>query len=320
MSRELPGSIPGVVEVEVLRGADAPAGAIPELLVEVPHGADRRAHYDALRARLQGALPEGLERFFHVNTDVGAWQFGRATAEAVLAAAPRRSALLLRCLVPRTFVDCNRPADCTGSDLTQGGVTAGIPAYVHDDRDRALLLELHRAYVQAAEAAYRAVCGAGGVALVPHTYAPRSVGISKVEDDIVDRLRWAYEPDRYATWVERAEVDLLTRDGEGRLLAPAGVEERLIAAFSAVGLTAKTNDTYYLHPSTLGHGWSVAYPGQLVCLEVRRDLLVETWRPFEEMDLAPAGVERVAGVLAPALEELLARCRAPGGLTPWPTL
>ena len=67
----------GVVDVEIVRGARARPDAPPDLLVEVPHGADRRAHYDALRARLRGDLPADLHAFFHVNTDVGAWQLGR---------------------------------------------------------------------------------------------------------------------------------------------------------------------------------------------------------------------------------------------------
>ncbi len=303
----LPSSIEGVVTVELLRGAEAPPAAVPDLLVEVPHGADLRAHYDALRARLLGELPADLHCFFHINTDVGAWAYGRATAEAILAADPRRSALLLRCLIPRTFVDCNRRAEHEGSDLAQGGLTAGIPSYVTDPRDRPLLLELHAAYVGAAQAAFAAVCGRGGLALLPHTYGPRTLGIERVDATIVEQLRWACEPEREATWPLRAEVDLLTREGDGTVLAPPGLEEELQAAFAAAGFAAKANDTYHLHPASLGHAWSAAHPGQVVSLEVRRDLLVPEWRPFEEMLPEPERVARVAAVLAPALA---ARLRA----------
>ena len=301
----VPASVDDVVHVELLRGAEAPEGAAPDLLVEVPHGADRRAHYDRLRGRLVGQLPEGLEAFFHVNTDVGAWQVGRATAEALLAAAPRRSALVLRCLIPRTFVDCNRPPDYEGGDLTQGGLTAGIPVYVRDERDRALLLDLHRQYVRAAEAAYAAVCGQGGLALVPHTYGPRTVGITKVEDDIVDKLRWAYEPARVEEWPLRPEVDLLTRDGEGRVLAPKGVEDALLTAFTAAGFDPKVTETYHLNAGSLAYDWCQRYPDRVTCLEVRRDLLVERWDPFVEMQPDPARVDQLAKVLAPVLERAI---------------
>lgn len=297
----LPTSIDGVLDVELLRGAEAPADSQPDLLVEVPHGADRRSHYDALRARLQGELPADLHCFFHMNTDVGAWSYGRAAAELVLEAQPTRTALILRCLLPRTFVDCNRPADFEGTQLTSGGLTAGVPSYVTDERDLALLLDLHRTYVQAVAEAYGAVCGEGGRALVPHTYGPETLPIQSVGADIVEQLRWAYAPEQAEQRQPRAEVDLLTRDKEGLLYAPPGAEEALLAGFAAAGFQAVANDTYCLVPAALGYQWSTSYPGQVLTLEVRRDLLVERWDPFEEMLPVPEKVARVAQVLAPVL-------------------
>jgi hypothetical protein len=296
-----PAPVEDVVDVELLRGADADPDAVPELLVEVPHGADERRHYDALRSRLVGDLPDDLHLFFHLNTDVGAWAYGRATALAWLAVHPERSALIVRSLIPRTFVDCNRLADYRGGKLDEGALTPGIPSYVRHEGDLALLMERHRAYVEVATRAFADVCGAGGLALVPHTYGPRTLGIDAIDDQIVEKLRWACAPERHDTWPLRAEVDLLTRDGDGKLFAPAGVEERLLAGFAAAGFEAKANDTYFLHPSTLGHAWSVAYPGKVVSLEVRRDLLVEQWRPFEEMVALPEPCERVAKVLVGVL-------------------
>lgn len=296
-----PASIADVVDVELLRGADADPDQVPELLVEVPHGADERRHYDALRARLVGDLPDDLHLFFHLNTDVGAWAYGRATALAWLDVHPERSALIVRSLIPRTFVDCNRLAEYRGGKLDEGALTPGIPSYVRHEADLALLMDRHRAYVEVATRAFADVCGAGGLALVPHTYGPRTLGIDAIDDDIVTKLRWACEPQRHDTWPLRTEVDLLTRDGDGKLFAPEGAEERLVAGFAEAGFEAKANDTYFLHPGTLGHAWSVAYPGQVLSLEVRRDLLVEAWRPFEEM-LALAGpCERVAKVLVGVL-------------------
>ncbi len=301
----IPESRAGVVAVERLEGAEATADTPPTLLVEVPHGADQRAHYDALHARMMGSFPAGLEIFFHVNTDEGAWDYGRATAEQVLAACPGRAALLVRSLIPRTFIDCNRPADFEGSDLTKGGLSSGMHTYVHDERDRALLRELHASYIEAAAQAFAAVCGNGGVALVPHTYSPRSVGIPEVDDSIVEKLRAAYVPDVFASWPERAAVDLLTRDGEGRLLAPEGAEEELIAAFAAAGFEARCNDTYFIHPASLGHRWSTGYPGQVLCLELRRDLVIPAWRPFEENTADPEQARLFASILAPTLVRLL---------------
>jgi hypothetical protein len=293
-------SIDGVVSVEVLRGSDAGEDDRPALLVEVPHGADRRAHYDALADRLQGQLPDDLHAFFHVNTDVGAWAYGRATASALLQARPALSALLVRSLIPRTLIDCNRPATGEGGDLAHGGVTAGIPPYVTDERDLKLLTTLHRQYIEVAEAAYAWVCGGGGLALNPHTYGPRSLGIARVDGEIVKNLRWACAPERHDTWPLRAEIDLLTRDQDGKLYAPEGIEEALSAAFTEAGFEPLANDTYCLHPATMGYVFSARHPGRVVCLEVRRDLLTD-WDPLNEMIPDDGRVARVVTPLTKAL-------------------
>lgn len=298
-------SIEGVVSVERLEGAEATAQTAPSLLLEVPHGADRRHHYDALVTQLVGDLPEDLHYFFHLNTDVGAWDFGRASIEALLKQETTRAALLVRSLIPRTLIDCNRPATSGGGDLAAGGVTAGIPSYIEHAEDRALLTGLHQQYVTVAEEAYAAVLGGrDGLALVPHTYGPRSLGIKSVGRDIVDQLKWACAPERVDTWPMRAEVDLLTRNEAGECLAPTGAEESFTAAFEAAGFSPKCNDTYYLHPATLGHDFSARYPQQIVCLEVRRDLLVD-WDPFTEMVAKPDAVGEVAQAVVQGLLPLL---------------
>lgn len=294
--------VDGVATVELLRGAQATEATPPTLLVEVPHGADRRAHYDALRARMQGDLPDDLHCFFHINTDVGAYDYGRAAALRVLQDHPERTAIVVRSLIPRTLVDCNRPAAYDGGDLQRGALTAGVPAYIDDARDRALLLALHKQYVDVARAAFELVCGKnGGIAMIPHTYGPRTLGIQGVGRDIVEQLRWACAPEREATWPLRADVDLLTHDPDGRDWSPPGMVARLVEGFAGLGLQTKSNDAYNLHPASLGHGWSVAYPGRVLCLEVRRDHLVPSWTPFLEMVADPAKVDPIAAVLGGVL-------------------
>jgi hypothetical protein len=293
-------SRPHVVSVEVVTGAAARPDDPPDLLVEVPHGADERPHYDTLLGRLRGRVPAGLEAFFWVNTDVGAWAYGRTTARLFVEQNPTKSALVVRCLLPRTFVDCNRVTSFDGGDLAAGKLTACIPSYVEDADDRALLLSLHAEYTATARAAYARVCGHGGFALVPHTYQPRSLGIDRVDGDIVAKLHAACDDGREASWPLRPEIDLLTRDGERRELGPAGMEAAVLAAFTAAGFTPEVTRTYHLTAETLGHAWSVAYPGRVFCLEVRRDLLVDEWRPLEPKTVDDAKVARVAEVLAPA--------------------
>lgn len=297
-------SIPGVVHIETIAGAKAGG---PRLLIEVPHGADERTHYDALLARMKGTLPADLHCFFHVNTDVGAWALGKAVATKLVADDETLSVVLLRSLIPRTFIDCNRPPTGGGDDLAAGGLTAGIPSYITDDDDRALLLQLHQAYIAAAEAAYATVCGENdGFALVPHTYGPRTMGIPSIGADIVEKLRWACEPEREKTWPLRAEVDLLTRDGDGVDWSPKGTEANLLAAYSGAGVDVHANHTYHLHPSSIGHTWSVRYAHKVLCFEVRRDLIVEAWTPFEEMRAVDAKLTPFVQPLATEMARLLA--------------
>jgi hypothetical protein len=311
----LPSSIDsrdGVVTVELLCGAAATPSTPPEFLVEVPHGACRRAHYDALRSRMKGDLPDDLHCFFHINTDVGAWEYGRATALRVLAEHPKKSALVVRSLIPRTLIDCNRPATRAGGDLQKGALTAGVPSYIDHVDDHALLVSLHQHYVDVADAAFELVCGKnGGLAVIPHTYGPRTLGISGVGRDIVAQLRHACAPERESTWPLRADVDFLTHDPDGKDWSPPGLVATLVDAFAALGLEAKSNHAYNLHPASLGHTWSTRYPGRVLCLEVRRDHLVQQWTPFEEMTVVADRVDRVADALAPAVSRMLSGPSSP---------
>jgi hypothetical protein len=297
-----------VAHVERIDGPSADPRAAPALLIEVPHGADRRAHYDALRARMIGELPADLHVFFHVNTDVAAWDYGRRVAEKVIAARPDRSALLVRCLVPRTLIDTNRLEESTDG-LASGGMTAGVAPYVRHRDDIALLVALHREYVALVERAYAEVCDAGGLALCPHTYGPRSMGIDAIDERIVDALRRAHEPDEWARWPVRPEIDLITRAPGGVVLAPEDLVRDVIAGYRAIGIAPAECATYELHPSTQTARWSARWPSHVLCLEVRRDLLVERYTPFEEMHAAPDAVERIATPLAVAIDRWLAARR-----------
>jgi hypothetical protein len=288
-------SIPDVAEVVCLGGPGAAPGGTEAVLIEVPHGADEPEHYDRLRAELRGDLPSDLDHFFQVNTDVGAWALGRGIAERYLQRHPARSVLLLRSLIPRTFIDCNRPATEDAEVLTPG-----IPAYVTDPHDRALLVDRHARYVALAQSAYGRVCGRGGFAVIPHTYGPRTMGITKVGADIVEQLHRELAPGRVEQLPLRAEVDLLTREPDGRLLAPEWAEG-LVAAFATAGFAAAVNGTYSLHPAALGHRWSSTWRGRVLTFEVRRDLLVEEWLPFAPKTLRPEPIDAVARVIAPAL-------------------
>lgn len=293
-------SLPDVCDVALVRGPRA--GDVPDLLLEVPHGATRAADFDRLRDELRGPFPADLREFFFVNTDVGAPEVARRVAERVVADDPRRSAVVIRCLVPRTFVDCNRILD----EATQarasapGELTPGLHAWVRHPEDRRLLLARHRAYRALVEETCDRVCGRGGQAVMVHSYAPRSVDVP-VDERIVEHLRKAYAPERLTSWPLRAPVDLIVDTPEGERLASAELVARVTSGFTAAGFAVVHNGAYSLHPATLAAVLARRHRGRTLCLELRRDLLVPEFTPFAEMRADAARVDRVAAPLAAAL-------------------
>ena len=194
---ELIRSRAGVCDVEYLRGAAADAQAPPDLLLEVAHGATRAQHFTGLRSELRGSYGDDLLDFFFVNTDVGAPELARAVAERVVKSQPRRSALVVRCALPRTFVDCNRKIDRTAVPKASraGEMTPGMPPWVQERHDQELLLERYFAYRDTVTAAFEQTTANGGLALFVHTYAPRSIDVP-VDANIGKSLRAAYAADR----------------------------------------------------------------------------------------------------------------------------
>ncbi len=293
-------SILGVVDVVEVRGVAASADAVPRLLFEVAHGADQRSHYDDWMQRLVGPFPEGLVDFFHANTDEGAWDIACATAQSFVARRPTEVVRLLRCLIPRTFIDCNRVLD--GDASAHGGdVTAGLPVYVDHPEDVRLLQQHHAQYTAVVDAALAEVVAAGGFAVLPHTYAPREVGIASVGRDIVSQMHRVWGPALVETWPLRPDVDLITLDGDRVRQCPLGVVEPLIEGFATLGWVAQECGTYWLHPATRAAALSARYPGRLICFEVRRDLVMQDWVPFSPCRPNEPVVAKVAEVLADVL-------------------
>jgi predicted N-formylglutamate amidohydrolase len=300
-------AIPDVCDVTHVRGRAAAPDAVPDLLVEVPHGATLAAHFAAVRGRLRGSYPDDLQDFFFVNTDVGAPEAALALAERLVAAEPRKSAVVLRCLIPRTFVDCNRIIDAAAEPKASaaGEMTPGLHVYVRDAHDRRLLLELYAAYRALVTAAFAEVCGQGGLGLMLHSYAPRSIDVP-VDERVVERLRREYEPDRIEAWPLRAEVDLIANDPDGKPMASPDLMAGVRAELSTAGYQVEVNATYALHPVTLAHAFAGQHPASTLCLEVRRDLLVREFTPFAEMNADPDKVERAAKALAAGVAGALA--------------
>ena len=100
-------------------------------------------------------------------------------------------------------------------------------------------------------------------------------------------------------------VSLITDTPDGRDLSPPGLAAALIAAYAEEGLNAVRGGTYSLHPATAACASAQRWPGRLLCLELRRDLLVERWTPFSPMQAAPDAVARLSGPLIQALHAAL---------------
>lgn len=299
----LPGSSSEILEVDVIRGRRA--GEAPDLIIEIPHGATATADYDAYARKLTSPLPDGLVDFFHVNTDTGAPELARAVAERWVADDPVRSVAILRCRVPRTFIDCNRRIEASSADFKEGKVTPGLMPWITTPEDRALLRSAYDRYTGAVRGALSSLAP-GGALLMLHSYAPRTVDV-EVDLQIVASLRRAYEPAIEPTWPLRPEVDIISRELDGTSRAPEVVVATLREALAEVGVEVADSTTYPLHPSTLAHAYVAAHPGRALCVEVRRDLLADPFEPFAQMTIGDAKLAR----LAPAFARALARWFTP---------
>jgi hypothetical protein len=295
-------SVPHVCDVEYVRGAAAARNSAPDLLLEVAHGATRARDFDGWRERLRGTYGDDLRDFFFVNTDVGAPELAVAVARQVVARAPRRTAVVVRCLVPRTLVDCNRRVERTAvaAASSAGQMTPGLQPWVQDPADRDALLDAYFAYRDTVTAAFAQVAAANGPVLFVHSYAPRSIDVA-VDAHIGATLRAAYAPDRIGSWPLRPPVDLILRDPDGKLLASPELARAAADGYRAAGFDVTENATYPLHPVTLAHAFAVQRPDATLCLELRRDLLVPEFVPFVELHADAAKIERAAAPLAAAV-------------------
>ena len=298
MTLTLP-SIPEIVDALVVRGAGARPDAPIDLLIEIPHGATRTDDYTRLAAKLTSPLPDGLVDFFHVNTDAGAPELGDAIAHRLVAAEPARSVAVLRCRIPRTFIDCNRRIDASPEDFKAGKVGPGLMPWITSPEDRALLRAAYDLYVGAVRAATAALAPDGAMVML-HTYAPRTVDV-EVDLQIVESLRRAYQPEVESTWPLRPEIDVISRELDGTEHAPMAVVEPLRQAFAGLGMEVADGATYPLHPSTLAFEHVRARPGRTLCVEVRRDLLADPYEPFAEMRIGAAKIEQLVGPFVRAL-------------------
>lgn len=291
-------SIPGLTEVRWYPGRSGPV-----LLLECPHGATSTQEYTAVAETLSSSLPDDLIDFFYVNTDFATPECATQLAEAIQRLDPRISILILRCRLPRTFVDCNRTLEGGTENMT-----AAIPSYIDDAGDRRSLAEQHRRYLEQATLAYAfAIDEGGGTAIALHSYAPRSVGIAIVDDHIVAALHDAYRPEQFDHWPQRPEVELITTDAAGNCQLGDTWLASLRDSYRDADIPLAENETYQLHDGTLAAEFSRRYPGQVLCIEFNRLRLAKEYRPFVELKADPASVARYVTPLARATTRELVR-------------
>ena len=180
------------------------------------------------------------------------------------------------------------------------GLTPGLQPYILDRADQSALRLLHARYTEAVQHAMDEVLGRGGRAVIPHTYAPRSVPIDTIDADIVRNLDRVYAPEVIGTCPLRPELDLVTRTPEDVDLSIPGVADAMIAACREVGIAAERDGSYRLHPVTMGARWANAWPGQTLCFEVRRDLVTH-WDPFVPKRLRLDRIRQLGSVAADVL-------------------
>ena len=295
-------TLEGVCELTHFAPSGTPSGY---LLIDIPHGATRRADYDAVAARMKGELPAQLDHFFSVNTDIGAPEAGAWLGETL--SGKGVYVVLARCLIPRTFIDTNRIVVERASDgRLVGGMTPAVPGYINHPEDVAWLEMQHTSHARLVNRAYQIICGElGGLSLQLHSYAPKSVDISRTDAQIVEALHEAYLPEAYAKWPERPPVDFICTTPDGSFTAAPHLVAAAKQAFAEAGITAAENGTYHLHPISMGYLYAKQYPIQVLCVELNRGLLADPFVPFGVSPINPSKVAALAAPLAAALSPLL---------------
>ena len=260
----------------------------PKLLIELPHGATTIAQYKAIAQHLP-LISDNFIEFYFTNTDIGSPEIARTMYEELQSV----GVCILRSLIPRTFIDCNRVLGLNQAQYREAKVTPGIPSYV-PQQYHPWLRELHHRYVTQANELYKDICAAGGIALMLHSYAPKSVGISTVDKDIVKKLHWAYSEPQYSSWPFRPEIDLIATTQQNVTLSHPELLKKLTLSYQKSGFTVGQSQTYPMHPSTSAYKFAQHYLGQTVCVEFRRDLLVERFLPCQPMTINKNSIVRIA--------------------------
>ena len=269
------------------------------LLIELPHGATKTEDFVWYQNRLQGHFPKNIVDFFYVNTDVGSPEIALEIAQKL---SDTHEVHIIQSHIPRTFIDCNRVVG-EGISYSEGGVTPATPSYVTNSHDIDFLYTAYHAYQNYTKELYAKVCGNWkGHALMLHTYALRTVPITKVDHDIVQRLHDFYDTEKILDCKLRPQIDIIHKTPNGEVLIDASLIHNITRAFEERGFGVENGASYPLHPVTTAHKHAQQHPLQTLCLEVRRDLVVSKWSPFEEMPISKQKSQMIASSISQVFE------------------
>jgi len=293
-------------DIELIAGRDADREAVPDVFIELPHGATETAHLEAAKVLTRNYPSARYDLFFRANTDQGSPEYGRRLAELLTdpgldPLGARRKVLILRSTMPRTILDVNR-LWARSEDAVAAGLTRGLAAFVTEPEEVARFEAIWHTYDAQARRGYALVCGNGGFAFNLHTYAPITVA-PVVGEPIVDTLQRAYAPENVDGYPKRPIVQLITADRDGPRLAPTGLIERLVSAYAAIGVSAVENEPFVLHPSTSAWAHAARHPNQTITIEISRAELARTFDPFTIMDIDAGSVERMTVPIARAFSQ-----------------
>ncbi len=307
--------------------ADSPDDApILPLFIELPHGATEAEHLATLKKRIGDYRNDRYDRFFYVNTDQGSPEYAFWLAEHLIdlgyldrhfggetdpyslrSLVQSLRVVVLRSLLPRTIVDVNRNWDIDETARKAANLTGTCASFIESESDLTLLRDLYDQYQEVARAGYAWACGGGGYGFNLHTYAPITVSLVDGEF-IVDTLERAYLQE-YKNYPLRPDIQTITTPpGESEMLAPPVMTEAIERAYREAGFVVKRDEPYPLHPAATGYGHCARYPQRVFSMEIRRDLLVDRFVPFDIMEVTPAKVAQLtlpflAGVLRALLAE-----------------
>ncbi|MBU47138.1 MAG: hypothetical protein CL920_00390 [Deltaproteobacteria bacterium] len=317
---------------------DEPQAADLHFLLHAPHSAVQKAQWADFLYTLgipEDACPPYFECFCHTNGDQGTEEYtqraaalltdpsthqafveqGLLRAEALAQATPLLEELKIGVLLGqchRSILDLNR--DFQHNPTQKGELTPPMPTFIREHFPESVerAHALHQLAMQWEDTLYPMVCQDGRYGVLnAHTYMPFSPQIQSLETMFEDVYKIYSTPSLYTQHMKehkRPDIELLTADKEGDVLAPASYVEALTETFQKAGYpNIKENDPFYHVNAAMGSQRARRHRGYVTILEVSRDLFLPQREDYQQaitqhgvITVDPQQVERIAVAIASA--------------------